>query len=165
MNIKKTIAAAALAVGLTTVGFAAQTGPHGASFARHGMGGPLQGRMLERAATALSLTDTQKEFAKQLAADTKKQAEPIVTELRQNRQELASAVKANNTGAITTLTQRQGELTAQVSALHAKAMASFYAQLTPEQRAKADQMHSQRKERMQNWKERRGSRGNAQPAQ
>jgi len=152
MNIKKTITTAAIAVGLATAGFAAQDGRHGRGFGHRG------GGMLERAGAALNLTDTQKEFAKQLAADTRAQAKPMTAELRKNRQELAAAVKANNPGAISTLTQRQGELTAQLSALRAKSMASFYAQLTPEQRAKADEMHSKMKDRAKNWKERRGNR-------
>jgi Spy/CpxP family protein refolding chaperone len=143
MNIKQTIATAAIAVGLATAGFAAQDGPRGRAFGHH------RGDMLQRAAATLNLTDTQKEFAKQLAADTRQQAAPVMKELRQNRQEIASAVKANNTTAITTLSQRQGELTAQLSALHAKSMASFYAQLTPEQKAKADDMHSRVRDRFQ----------------
>ena len=151
MNLKKTITTAALAVGLATASFAAaQDGPRGR--------GHHRGGMLARAGAALNLTDTQKEFAKQLHADTRKQAEPIMAELRKNRQDLAAAVKANNTGAITTLTQREGDLTAQLSALRAKSMASFYAQLTPEQRAKADEMHSRMKDRANNFKERRGNR-------
>ena len=144
MNIKKTIATAAIAVGLATAGFAAQDGPRGRAFGHH------RGDMLTRAGAALDLTDTQKEFAKQLAADTRKQAAPVMKELRQNRQEIAAAVKSNNTAAITTLSQRQGDLTAQLSALHAKSMASFYAQLTPEQKAKADEMHSRVKDRVKN---------------
>lgn len=151
MNIKRTITTAALAVGLATVGIAAQDGHRGRGFGHHG-------GMLGRAGAALNLTDTQKEFAKQLRADTRKQAEPIMAELRKNRQELADAVKSNNAGAITTLSQRQGDLTAQLSALHAKSMASFYAQLTPEQKAKAEEMHSKMKDRGKNFKERRGNR-------
>ena len=144
MNIKKTIAAAAIAVGLATAGFAAQDGPRGRAFGHH------RGDMLSRAAAALELTDTQKEFGKQLAADTRRQAAPVMKELKQNRQEIAAAVKSNNTAAITTLSQRQGDLMAQLSGLHAKSMASFYAQLTPEQKAKADEMHSRVKDRFRN---------------
>jgi Spy/CpxP family protein refolding chaperone len=157
MNIKKTITTAAIAVGLATAGFAAQDGRHGRGFGH-------RGGMFERAGAALNLTDTQKEFAKQLAADTRTQAKPIMQELRQNRQDLAAAVKANNPTAINTLTQRQGELSAQLSALHAKSMASFYAQLTPEQRVKADEMHSRMKDRGNNFSERRGKRGAAAEA-
>ena len=59
----------------------------------------------------------------------------------------ANAVKANNTSAIDQLSQRQATLTAQLTALHSKAMASFYAQLTPEQKAKADEFHGRMKNR------------------
>lgn len=97
-------------------------------------------RMLDRAAVALSLTDAQKTAAQQIMADAKAQAEPIRAQLKQNRQDMQTAVKANNTGSISQLAARQGQLAGQLAEIHAKAMASFYSQLTPEQKTKADQL-------------------------
>jgi Spy/CpxP family protein refolding chaperone len=151
MDVKKRIAAVgiALTLSLPAVVVAQQAQSDRAERgawagkAHHGFGRHLLGR----AAAELNLTEQQKQFARRLLADTRKQAEPISTQLRQNRQELAEAVKANNLSGIDQISQRQGTLMAQLSALHAKAMASFYAQLTPEQKAKADEFHARVRER------------------
>jgi Spy/CpxP family protein refolding chaperone len=149
MKIRNTLTAAALAIGLSAVPTFAQPGP-----GRHHMrGGEFASAFHGRMAQALNLTDAQKELANQLRADTKAQAEPIVTELRQVRQELAAAVKANDTGAIQNLTTRQGNLQGQLAAIHANSMAKLYAQLTPEQKAKAEELRTQRQERMRNRQE------------
>ena len=155
-KMNKTFLAAAVALSLTAAtGFAAQATDNaetprkerraGAKAARgeHQYGRHLFGR----AAAALNLTDQQKEFGRQLMTDARKQVEPLTTELRQNRQQLRDAVKANDTAAIDRITQRQATLTAQISAVHSKAMAAFYAQLTPEQRAKADEFQNRAKDR------------------
>jgi Spy/CpxP family protein refolding chaperone len=151
MEMKKTLMAVAVALSLTTAGIAAQDAKADRKAERraHAFRGErgFGGHMLGRAATALNLTEQQKQFAQQLMADTRKQSEPVTTELRQNRKELTEAVKANNTSAIDQLSQRQATLTAQLTALHSKAMASFYAQLTPEQKAKADEFHGRMKNR------------------
>lgn len=169
MNIRKTIAATALATGLVIVPVIAQTaqetqpeqtwhGRKGPRGMRGHHGGPAGGFMFGRAAAALNLTDTQKEFGKQLMADTRKQSEPVRTELKQIRQDLAVAVKANNTADIDRLSQRQGQLMGQLAALHGKAMASFHAQLTPEQQQKAAEMQERMKERAKNRTKRSGPR-------
>jgi Spy/CpxP family protein refolding chaperone len=109
---------------------------------------------------ALNLTDAQKEFAKQLRTDTAAQTKPLRDQLRQNRQDLKAAIQSNNAGAITQLSERQGQLQGQLAAIHGKAMASFHAQLTPEQKAKLDELREQRKQRaanrMERWKARQG---------
>jgi protein CpxP len=163
MNVYRILGAAILAVGLTTPVFA-QTAPDNTGKrewkrgqrmrAGHRGGGAMFGRM----AGQLNLTDAQKQQARQLMQDARAQAQPIRQQLQQNRQELEDAIKSNNTGAITQLTERQAALRGQVQAIHAKAMASFYAQLTPEQKAKAEELRQQRKQRFENWRERRQNR-------
>lgn len=165
MNLYKTLGAAVLAVGLTTSAFAVQDNQENAGKRqwkgqRMGAGHRAGGMMFGRAASELNLTDTQKQFAKQLMQDTRAQAKPLHEQLRQNRQELEAAVKANNTSAITQLTERQATLRGQISEMRAKAMASFYAQLTPEQKAKAEELKAQRQQRFEN---RRQNRQNASP--
>ena len=147
MNLKKTIASGAVLLALTVpAAFAAQEGQT-AQTDRHvrvrGFGRHLPGRL----AAKLNLKEEQKQFARQLMADTRKQAQPIAAQLRENRKELTEAVKANNLGLIDQVTQRQGVLMGQLGALRSKAMASFYAQLTPEQKATADQLQSRFKDR------------------
>lgn len=116
-----------------------------------GPGGPFQRnpeRMVEHIGTILDLTDAQKTAAKALFTDAKSQAEPIVTQLKAGHTSMAEAVKANKSDAeINDLAGRQGVLVGQLAAIHAKAMAKFYAQLTPDQKAKADRLHDQFKSR------------------
>ncbi|HYO82711.1 MAG TPA: Spy/CpxP family protein refolding chaperone [Bryobacteraceae bacterium] len=130
MILKKTVAAAVLAIGLTIGATAAPKG---------------NGRMMHRIGAELNLTDAQKQHARDLFRQGRQELEPVTTELRRNREELAAAVKANNTAAIQQLTERQGQLKAKVSAVMARNMATFYAQLTPEQRTKADQLWAKHK--------------------
>jgi periplasmic protein CpxP/Spy len=165
MNLYRTLGAAIVAVGLTTSAVAAQTPqdnteqhPHAAHGKR--MGARRGGAMFGHMAGQLNLTDTQKQYARQLMQDARTQAQPLREQLKQNRQELEAAIKSNNTGAIAQLTERQADLRGQVAAIHAKQMAAFYAQLTPEQKAKAEELKNQRQQRMQNWRQ---NRQNANP--
>jgi protein CpxP len=162
MNLYRTLGAAIVAVGLTASTVAAQNtqgdtgqrpnaehGKHMRAGNRHG------GQMFGRMAGQLNLTDAQKQYARQLMQDARTQAQPIREQLKQNRQDLEAAIKSNNTSAITQLTERQADLRGQVAAIHAKQMAAFYAQLTPEQKAKAEELKNQRQQRMQNWRQNR----------
>ena len=72
----------------------------------------------------------------------------------QNHQSLWAAVKANDTAQIQKLSTEQGNLHGQLAANRSLAMAQFYQILTPEQRAKADQMHQNMQTRMQERRER-----------
>ena len=69
--------------------------------------------------------------------------------MRQNREALHAAVKANNTSEIERLSSQQGELHGKALAIRSEAMAKFYAILTPEQRTKWDQIHQQMRQRME----------------
>src|SRR5262249_33588130 len=101
-------------------------------------------RTVEHIGTILDLTDAQKATAKNLFTDAKSQADPIVTQLKAGHTAMADAVKANKSDAeMNDLAARQGVLVGQLAAIHAKAMAKFYAQLTPDQKAKADRLHDQ----------------------
>jgi Spy/CpxP family protein refolding chaperone len=161
MNTRHKLAAAVMAIGLafgaTATAQEQQPSPGtddpraGRMARHHGMRGNFgKGGMFRLFGAALNLTDAQKQFARQLMADTRKQAEPIRAQLRQNRTDLQNAIKQNNQTAITQIGERNGVLLGQLSALHGKAMASFYQQLTPEQRAKAEELQAKFKERAQN---------------
>jgi Spy/CpxP family protein refolding chaperone len=101
-----------------------------------------------RMVKALGLTDAQKQQAKAIFQATKTANQPIRTQLQQNRQALAAAVKANDIGQIRQLAQVQGNLKGQVMAARAEAMAKFYATLTPDQKAKADQIQQKVRQRI-----------------
>ena len=110
-----------------------------------------RGHHIERMATALNLTPDQREKATAIMNEAKQSAEPIRAQLKQSREALATAVKANNTADIDRLANSQGVLMGQLAAIHSKAFAQVYTLLTPEQRQKAGQMH----ERMKGMFERR----------
>ena len=78
----------------------------------------------------LDLTDTQKQFAKTFIPGAKTEAEPVVAQLKQSRD-----------AEIGDIATKSGVLVGQLAAIHSKAMAKFYAQLTPEQKTKVDRSH------------------------
>jgi Spy/CpxP family protein refolding chaperone len=99
-------------------------------------------RFLEFVSAFLDSTDTQKQFAKTLMADAKAEAEPVVAQLKQSRTSMEEAIKANKSDAeIGDIATKSGVLVGQLAAIHSKAMAKFYAQLTPEQKTKANRFH------------------------
>lgn len=110
----------------------------------------------ERIATALNLTPEQREQAKTLMDEARKNAAPVRQQLRANRQLLVEAVKSGNQAEIDRLSAAQGTLMGQVTAIHTKAFQKGYAMLTPEQRQKAEEM---RGKLMQRFGGQRGPRG------
>ena len=111
---------------------------------------PLMHWRAARMAQALGLTDAQKEQAKAVFSQARQSAQPIMAQLKQNRQALADAVKAGKSDAeIQQLSQTTGTLVGQLTAIRTEAMSKVYATLTPDQRAKAEQLRSQRRERWQ----------------
>ncbi len=98
---------------------------------------------------SLNLTEDQKTQAKAIFQQARQNSQPIVQELKQNREALAAAVKANDTAQIQSLSAKQGSLRGQLLTIHSEAMAKFYGTLTPDQKAKADQMQQRVRERMQ----------------
>ncbi len=103
----------------------------------------------EQMMQALNLTAAQHQQASTIFGDARQKAEPIRQEMRQNREALHAAVKANNTSQIERLSSHQGELLGKAVAIRSEAMAKFYAILTPEQRTKADEMLSRKRQRME----------------
>jgi len=92
---------------------------------------------------ALNLTPAQKEHAKAIFQQSREAAKPVRGQLRQNREAMAAAVKADNQSQIAQLSAERGKLEGQLTTARAEAMAKFYRELTPPQRAKAEQMHRQ----------------------
>jgi Spy/CpxP family protein refolding chaperone len=103
--------------------------------------GERRGNRIEMLATVLNLTDAQKEQAKTIFAGARQSSQSLRQDLRKNQDALAAAVKANDEAQIDSLAATQGNLTSQMTAIQAKAFASFYNILTPEQKEKADKLH------------------------
>jgi Spy/CpxP family protein refolding chaperone len=129
-------AAAALAAGMAFAQ-APAAGNVGRSHAR-------AGRMFQQ----LNLTDAQKAQAKTVFQQARQSSQALMQQLKTNREALGAAVKANNVAQIDTLAKEQGILHGQLLAVRSEAMAKVYATLTPEQKAKADELRQQRHERM-----------------
>ena len=103
----------------------------------------FRGRMFDRTAARLNLTDDQKQQAQSIMKSARESAQPITQQLKQNRVALRDAVKAGKSDAdIDQLAASTGTLMGQATAIRTKAFAKVYALLTPEQRTKADQLGS-----------------------
>ena len=138
-NLIRFAAVAALATGMS---FAQQATPAPRPAPAKPMAG-MRARVRNRMMQNLNLTDAQKQQAKAIFQQARQTAQPIRQQLQQNRQAMSAAVKADDTAQIQSLATTQGNLRGQVMAIRAQALAKFYGGLTPDQRAKADQMHEQ----------------------
>jgi Spy/CpxP family protein refolding chaperone len=104
---------------------------------------PQQQRMhnrRERLAQYLNLTPAQKAQFKADSQAMRQSAQPLHAQLKQMRQGMAQAIRANDTAAIDRLSAQEANLKGQLSALRHESMARMYANLTPDQKAKADQL-------------------------
>jgi Spy/CpxP family protein refolding chaperone len=108
-----------------------------------------KGARRQRMMQALNLTDAQKQQAKAIFQQAKQNSQSIRQQLKQNREALAAAVKADDVARIHSLAAQEGTLKGQMLGIRSEAMAKFYGTLTPDQKAKADQLHQQLKTRMQ----------------
>jgi len=105
---------------------------------------------LDRLAQKLNLTDSQKQQAKAIFQNARMTSKPIREQLKENRQALRAAAQAGNKDAtIQQLAAKQGSLMGKMVAIRTEAFGKFYQLLTPEQRAKADQMHQEWRQRTQ----------------
>jgi protein CpxP len=105
---------------------------------------------MARIAQELNLTDAQKAQAKTIFQQARQTAQPVRDQLKTNRQALQAAVKSGDDAQIQHLSQMQGTLLGQMVAIRSEAGIKFNALLTPDQRAKADQLKQQFQQRLQN---------------
>lgn len=114
-----------------------------------GGAGCMHGHLdMDAVSMALNLTETQKTQASAIFEKAKLASQPIRDEMKQNREKLSAAAKANTSDAeIQRLAVEQGRLMGKLIAIRTAASAKFYQLLTPEQRTKADQMHEQMRTR------------------
>jgi Spy/CpxP family protein refolding chaperone len=103
--------------------------------AHQGRGG--RGAMMGRFGADLNLTDAQKQQMQSIFSASRESARALNTQLKQNRDALAAAVKAGASDAeIDRLSGSLAPLLAQSTANHAKTFAKFYSILTQEQKDK-----------------------------
>ena len=99
---------------------AQQTGAASGTVQHHGRRG-----MLAHMGAALNLTDSQKAAAKQIFADGRQQAQPVMDQVKQVRTDMEAAVKANDTAQIATLAARQGQLAGQLAEIRRQRHGGF----------------------------------------
>jgi Spy/CpxP family protein refolding chaperone len=88
----------------------------------------------------LSLTTQQQQQATTLLTQVVSNQHTIHEQMRTAHENLALAIKNNDTAAIEQISNTIGNLTAQQTVTHAKAMATFYQTLTPDQQTKFQEM-------------------------
>ena len=152
-NLMKLATVAALAAGMAMAqgpeGAPPATAPNTAPNAAHATARQRFMAMRQRFMQALNLTDAQRAQAKAIFQKARTSVQPVRQELRQNHQAMLEAVHNDNEAAIRTLSRAQADLRSQVVASRNVALAQFYKILTPEQRAKADQMHQAMRQRFE----------------
>jgi Spy/CpxP family protein refolding chaperone len=100
--------------------------------------------MVQRLARRFNLTPDQQTKARQLFAKSREEMKALGPKLREERQAMRAAIKADNEQQIDQMTRQNAQLNAQARAIHAKTMAKFYQMLTPDQKAKFDQGRERR---------------------
>ena len=93
-----------------------------------------------RIAQYLNLTPAQEAQATAEFQTVRQSAQPIRAQLKQVRLAMFQAVRANDSAKIDQLSAQEANLKGQISALRQQAFARLYTTLTPEQKAKADQL-------------------------
>jgi Spy/CpxP family protein refolding chaperone len=88
----------------------------------------------------LNLTEAQKAQALKIFSDAQAAAERFREEMQVARQELQTAIKANDLASIERNAREIGTATGEMTIIDARAQAAFYALLTAEQKTKFDQM-------------------------
>lgn len=92
----------------------------------------------------LNLTAEQKTQARTIVTDARTAMQALAPQLKEQRQAVRDAVKNNaDDNTIQPLATNQGDLLARLTAIRIKAMVKFYKMLTPEQKAKADELPGQ----------------------
>ncbi|HLJ50619.1 MAG TPA: Spy/CpxP family protein refolding chaperone [Bryobacteraceae bacterium] len=102
----------------------------------------VRARMGQRMAKYLNLTPDQQANAKQVYAQARQESQPVRQQLKQDRQQMRAAVKAGDTAQINSLATAEGPLLAKLAAIRSTAFSKIYSTLTPDQKAKADNMHA-----------------------
>jgi Spy/CpxP family protein refolding chaperone len=114
----------------------------------------------QRIANYLGLTAAQTEQAQAEMHAARAATQPVRQQLRQVRQQMFQAIQANDLARINQLSAQEGSLKGQLMAARFSAMAKIYSSLTPEQKAKADQLPARMQQMRQQWMQRHSAGNN-----
>ena len=122
------------------------------------MHGPGRGPMMMF--RQLNLTDDQKGKVKEIFEANKGTAQPLMEQLKANHERIA-ALNGSDDAQLQTLAKQQGDLIAQMIVAREHVKSQVFAILTDEQKAKAEQMRDQMKQRFQDRMKNWGQKGDA----
>jgi Spy/CpxP family protein refolding chaperone len=128
-------AAAAIAGGMLSAAQEVNTQPAPPAVEQH-----QRGARSARIARYLNLTPAQQAQAKAEFQAVRQAAQPIHQQLKQVHAALFQAIQANDTAKIDQLTAQAAGMKGQIASMRNQARAKIYSTLTPDQRAKADQL-------------------------
>jgi Spy/CpxP family protein refolding chaperone len=154
-NLIRLASTAAIAAGMAFAQAPSSTAPPAGSSMQAPARTPRAARRAqfrERWMSQLNLTPEQRRDADTIFGKAHKQTGPLVQELRANREALRAAIRSDDTASIHSLSTKQATLVGQMTEIQSSAMAHFYSKLTPAQKAKADQLHQQMRQRIEQRK-------------
>ena len=122
------------------------------------MHGPGRGPMMMF--RQLDLTDDQKGKVKEIFEANKGTVQPLMEQLKANHEKIA-ALNGSDDAQLQTLAKQQGALIAQMIVAREHVKSEVFAILTDEQKAKAEQMRDQMKQRFQDRMKSWGQKGDA----
>jgi protein CpxP len=145
---KRTIAILTVAAVLVIGGvFAiAQRAAH-IGFGGHGIRGGQEAMMMLK---RLDLTSDQQAKVKDIFEANKGTVQPIFAELKANHEKLAALGGSFDEGQVTAIAKEQGELMSQLIVARQKVKSQIYAILTDDQKARAEQLQQEMKQRFHN---------------
>jgi Spy/CpxP family protein refolding chaperone len=102
----------------------------------------IGGPMVHRLTRELNLTPDQQTQARKIFEQARQQAQSLNPALRGQRQALSAAIKSDNESQIDQIALQGAQTNARARAIHAKATAKLYSILSPDQKAKFDQVRA-----------------------
>jgi Spy/CpxP family protein refolding chaperone len=138
LNKKLAAVAATVALGASSLVFAAETKPQ-----RH---------FRRNEALMQVLTDSQKAQAKGVFQQARESAKPIRQQMMENRKALRAAIESGSTDQIRKLSAAEGAELGQLMAIRGSAVSKVYQTLSPEQKQKVAELQQARR---QAWHARR----------
>ena len=114
---------------------------------------PFGGRMMSHMAWRLGLTDAQKTQIQSILQDEKANVGPQLKQVIEARRELAAASAGGNfdEAKVRSLADAQAQNIVDLVVARERVQSKIYHILTPEQRAKFDEMQQKRMARMEKW--------------
>jgi Spy/CpxP family protein refolding chaperone len=128
-------------------------------------GGHERGMFGQRMAQQLGLTDAQQQQIKSILQAEKPKMQPLMQELKQERQQMNSLTDSGNfdEAAVRAAASKQAQTETDLAVERARVKSQIFAVLTPDQRTKAQEMEKSFAGRRGHWGQRKGANTSQQP--